>query len=123
MQYELHYVEKQKRIFSELTWTGEPNQLELLRMMPYTVKDSVIKQVTTDNDIKTTIWHLENTQLEEWMDQPSRTVIDNIRTRSYDAGNNLWDELASYNKYLDSYNQLKDKMTLTGGDIIPIFLY
>lgn len=121
MQYELHYVEKTETYFFRTDLDWEPNQLELLRMMPYTVKDSVIKQVTTDNDIKTTIWHLENTQLEEWMDQPSRTVIDNIRIRSYDAGNNLLMNIPHSTNFLDSYQALKDTLTITSGNIVPHF--
>lgn len=121
LQYEVKYVQKTETYFVRTDLNWEPTQADIIQMLPIIIRDSIIEQVTAANDIKSTIYHLENNQMEEWMTQPAKTVIDKLRLRSYDAANNLLTDQPHSTTYLNSYNALKDTMTVNDLDIIPDF--
>jgi hypothetical protein len=121
MKYELKYVQKKETYYVRTDVNWEPTQADIINMLPVIIRDSIIEQVTATNDIKSTIYHLENNQWEDWMTQPAKTVVDKVRVRSYDAANLLLTDQVHSAAYLQNYNALKDTMTVNDLDIIPDF--
>ena len=123
VKYSITYVTESKTTFqtndSLNTFTIE----EQLQLMPVTTRDSIIKLVYTNNDIKTTIYHQVNTGFPEWATQPAKTIIDKTRIKVYDDHGALLINQAHSAKFKSKNNQLKSFLTTNSFDIIPDFVY
>jgi hypothetical protein len=79
--------------------------------------------VYTNNDIKTTIYHLQNNAYEDWQKKPYKTIIDKTRIKVYDnAGALLLNQLHS-TKYKSANSSFKSLLTTNSDDIIPDFVF
>lgn len=123
VKYSITYVTESKTTFqtndSLNTFTIE----EQLQLMPVTTRDSIIKLVYTNNDIKTTIYHQVNTGFPEWATKPAKTIIDKSRIKVYDNHGALLINQVHSAKYKSKNNQLKSFLTTNSFDIIPDYVY
>jgi hypothetical protein len=122
LKYTIKYVEN-KNVYYQITDSSAVlSQMDFVKLRKSNIKDSVITEVYTNNDIKTTIHHKLNTKHEAWMTPVVKTVIDKNRTKVYGTGNTvLVNELHSQ-KYLQNYTSLKTALIQNGGTIIPTFI-
>ncbi len=123
VKYSITYVTESKTTYqtndSLNTFTIE----EQLQLMPVTTRDSIIKLVYTNNDIKTTIYHQVNTGFPEWATKPAKTIIDKTRIKVYDDHGALMINQAHSAKFKSKNNQLKSFLTTNSFDIIPDYVY
>ena len=123
VKYSITYVTESKTTFqtndSLNTFTIE----EQLQLMPVTTRDSIIKLVYTNNDIKTTIYHQVNTGFPDWATKPAKTIIDKTRIKVYDDHGALLINQAHSAKFKSKNNQLKSFLTTNSFDIIPDYVY
>ncbi len=95
---------------------------EKVNLMPEITTDSIVHLVYTNNDLKTTIYHLENYQYEAWMTKPVKTIIDKSRIKVYDRFGNLILNKLHSNMYKSNYSVLKNYLTAHSVDLVPDFI-
>jgi len=123
VKYTVTYVEASKTVYKITDSVEAYSIAEKVKLLPEITRDSVIKQVYTNNDIKTTIFHLENNSYEDWQTKPYKTIIDKSRIKIYNAaGAIILNELHS-TKYKNANSQLKSFLTTKSDDIIPDFVF
>lgn len=103
--------------------TSNISLADFIKIRPATIKDSLIEEVYTNNDMKTTIFHQVNTEREAWAKPVLRTVIDKSTVKMYGAGNALLFNQKHSQNYLQNYNALKTRISQGNDDIIPSFTY
>ncbi len=123
VKYTVTYVAESKTVYKITDSVEAYSIAEKVKLLPEITRDSVIKQVYTNNDIKTTIFHFENNSYEDWQTKPYKTIIDKTRIKIYNAaGGLILNELHSA-KYKSANSQLKSFLTTNSNDIIPDFVY
>ncbi len=95
---------------------------EKVNLLPEITKDSIVRLVYTNNDLKTTIYHQENNQYEAWMTKPVKTIIDKSRIKVYDRFGNLILNKLHSNLYKSNYSALKNYLTVHSVDVVPDFI-
>lgn len=93
-----------------------------VNLLPEYTKDSIVNLVYTNNDLKTTIFHQDNSQYEEWMTKPSKTIIDKSRIKVYDRFGHLIVNKLHSTMYKSNYSTLKNYLTVHSLDVVPDFL-
>lgn len=85
-------------------------------------RDSIILNVYANNDVKRTTYHQENTDFEDWMVRPYKTVIDKKMYKAYSATGTL--QLSSLHslEYKSIYNTLKTHLGSTYEDLNPDYV-
>lgn len=96
---------------------------EQVNLMPHFERDSIIKQVYTNNDIKTTMFHQVNTRFPSYFKRPGKTIIDKSRVKMFDTAGVLMLNKPHSNAYKSLNSQLKSYLTTNSDDIIPTFVY
>lgn len=123
VKYTVTYVAESTTLYKIVDSVDAFNIVEKVQLLPEVKKDSIIKQIYTNNDIKTTIYHLANNQFEDWQTKPFKTVIDKSRIKIYDnTGSLLLNELHSL-KYKSINSQLKSLLTSESEDVIPDYVF
>ena len=92
---------------------------EKVNLLPEITRDSIVRLVYTNNDLKTTIYHQENNLYEAWMTKPVKTIIDKSRIKVYDRFNHLLVNKLHSSMYRSNYNAIKNYLTEHSADIIP----
>ena len=95
---------------------------EKVNLLPEITRDSIVRLVYTNNDLKTTIYHQENNLYEAWMTKPVKTIIDKSRIKVYDRFNHLLVNELHSSMYRSNYNAIKNYLTEHSADIIPDFI-
>ena len=95
---------------------------EKVKLLPEITRDSIVRLVYTNNDLKTTIHHLDNNQFEDWMSRPVKTIIDKSRIKVYDRFGNLMLNKTHSVMYKSNYNGLKNYLTTNSLDVVPDFI-
>ncbi len=88
-------------------------------MLQRTSKDSVVISVYANSDFKTTTYHMYNSDYEDWMRMPYKTVTDKKFYKAYDAAGVLMSSMPHAPEYKGHYTTLKSHLSSTGKDINP----
>jgi hypothetical protein len=123
LQYRIIYKEKTETYYFRSDPDWEPGQLEIAGLLPVVIVDSVVKDVTLDNRVTTTTFHLENSSNREWMVTPYKRVITDSELKTFDAGNKLMRQYKLPNTITKSAQNIRNILNETGADIIPDFPY
>ncbi|MBK9454091.1 MAG: T9SS type A sorting domain-containing protein [Bacteroidetes bacterium] len=123
VKYTVTYVAETKTVYKITDSAAAYSIAEQVSLLPEFTRDSIIKQVYTNNDVKTTIFHFIDNRYEAWQTKPYKTIIDKSRIKVYDAsGALILNELHSV-KYKNANSQLKSFLTTNSDDIIPDFVF
>ena len=123
VKYTLTYVAETTTSFQITDSVQAFSIRDQVDLIPYTTRDSVIKQVYTNNDIKSTIFHQLNTAYPTWMTRPAKTVIDKTRIKVYSATGSLMINQLHSADYKGVNSQLKSYLTTNSADIITNFVF
>ena len=123
LQYRIVYTEKMETYYFRTDPDWVPSQMEIAGLLPVVIVDSVVKDVTLDNRITTTTFHLENSSNQDWMVTPYKTVITESELSTYDAGNKLLRQFKLPGTIIKSGQHIRNTLNATGGDIVPDFPY
>ncbi|MBK8342259.1 MAG: T9SS type A sorting domain-containing protein [Bacteroidetes bacterium] len=123
VKYTLTYVAETTTSFQITDSVQAFSIRDQVDLIPYTTRDSVIKQVYTNNDIKSTIFHQLNTAYPAWMTRPAKTVIDKTRIKVYSATGSLMVNQVHSAKYKSVNSQLKSFLTTNSADVITNFVF
>jgi len=121
VQYSIRYKETVNTYYTIADPTQEFSAAEMVKLRNTTIRDSIIKVVDIDNNVTTTLYHLENSRLEPWMTHPFRTVIDKEQVTTYDKNEKTLSKANHSVQYLKSQELIKNMLFATGADIIPEF--
>lgn len=123
IKYSVTYVTETKTTYQTNDSLHTFPIFEQLQLIPVITRDSIIKLVYTNNDIKTTVFHLQNSSYPEWATRPAKTIIDKTRIKIFDAGGNMILNQVHAAKYKSKNNQLKSLLTTNNTDILPNYIY
>lgn len=122
LKYRINYVQNVNTSY-QVYDTSNISLADFIKIRPSTIKDSLIEEVYTNSDMKTTIFHKLNTEREAWTTPVVKTVIDKSTVKMYGAGNALLFNQKHGQNYLQNYNALKTRIKQDNDDIIPSFTY
>ncbi len=116
------YVEESKVYYQYNDSLGSFSIQDKVKLLPEITKDSVIRLVYANSDLKTTFFHLENNQFESWMKIPKKTIIDKSSVRVYDRFGTVLINQVHSAKYKHNYSALKSYANTNHVDFVPDFL-
>jgi len=121
LKYEIRYAQKTETYFVRADPDWQPTQIETTSLLPFVVKDSIVKTVLTDNSMRTTRFLLNDSRVPDWMSMPYRTVYTMDKVKSYNADGSLIHSFNNSDIVLSTYEKIRDTLTATGADLIPEF--
>lgn len=95
---------------------------EQIALLPVHQRDSVIRMVYTNKDVKNITYHQIDSRFEDWMTRPAKSVVDKKSVKLYNSSGALILSQLHTAEYKSLYADLKTQMTTLSADLIPDYV-
>jgi hypothetical protein len=95
---------------------------EQIALLPVHQRDSVIRMVYTNKDVKNITYHQVDSRFEDWMTRPAKSIIDKKSVKLYNSSGALILSQPHTADYKSLYADLKTQMTVLSTDLIPDYV-
>ena len=95
---------------------------EQIALLPVYQRDSVIRMVYTNKDVKNITYYKADSRFEDWMTRPAKSIVDKKSVKLYNSSGMLMLTQTHSADYKALYSDLKTQMSTLGTDLIPDYV-